>query len=130
MVTKVAEILGEISSADAADIARRVRSYSEELPTTETAVVEKAMHGHCARSCMDAVGNFLLRSVCFLAWKMFVRARLTISWRQFLFQVLRRITDTMNQFMVPMPVHYNEVCLCLSNYQEHGHPELKKSSAT
>lgn len=72
VVTKVAVILGEISSADAADMARRVRSYSEKLATTETAEVEKVL------SCMDTAENLLLHSVRFIAWKIFVRARLTI----------------------------------------------------
>ncbi|KAK8776168.1 hypothetical protein V5799_030488 [Amblyomma americanum] len=45
-----------ISSADAADMARRLKGYLEKLPTTKTAEVEKAL------LCMDTVENFILLS--------------------------------------------------------------------
>ncbi|KAK8757680.1 hypothetical protein V5799_004694 [Amblyomma americanum] len=45
-----------ISSADAADMARRLKGYLEKLPTTKTAQVEKAL------LCMDTVENFILLS--------------------------------------------------------------------
>ncbi|KAK8776305.1 hypothetical protein V5799_030351 [Amblyomma americanum] len=45
-----------MSSADAADMARRLKGYLEKLPTTKTADVEKALLS------MDNVENFILRS--------------------------------------------------------------------
>ncbi|KAK8756955.1 hypothetical protein V5799_000343 [Amblyomma americanum] len=45
-----------VSSADAADMARRLEGYLEKLPTTKTAEVEKAL------LCMDTVENFILFS--------------------------------------------------------------------
>ncbi|KAK8778930.1 hypothetical protein V5799_019731 [Amblyomma americanum] len=45
-----------ISSADAANMARRLKGYLEKLPTTKTAEVKKAL------LCMDTVENFILLS--------------------------------------------------------------------
>ncbi|KAK8766744.1 hypothetical protein V5799_006475 [Amblyomma americanum] len=45
-----------MSSADAADMARRLKGYLEKLPTTKTADIEKALLS------MDNVENFILRS--------------------------------------------------------------------